>query len=117
MDTLTEYRSIIRRIVGEHLEYEPTEDNIETLALCDDAAGHYMLIEMGWRHPKRIHSLIFHARLKDGKIWIELDRTSPGIARELLNAGVPPEAIELGFQPPEMRPHTELAELIQQRPA
>ena len=51
---------------------------------------------------------MFHVRLKDGKVWIEQDWTEHGVARELLEAGVPPEAIELSFQPPEMRPHIPL---------
>jgi hypothetical protein len=108
MDRIEEYRQIIERILGEHLELVPKEDQVETLSVCDTAGGHYLLMEIGWQPPRRIHSVVFHIRLKDGKIWIEQDWTEYGVARELLEAGVPPEVIELGFQPPEMRPHIQL---------
>src|SRR3990172_7175108 len=103
MDRVEEYRSIIRRILGEHLEYTPQEENIETLAVCDDKGGHYLLVEVGWQSPRRIYSVVFHVRLKDGKIWIEQDWTEHSVARELIEAGVPEKMIELGFRPPELK--------------
>lgn len=103
MDRLEEYCSIIRRILGEHLEYVPKEERVETLAVCDDAGGHYLLVEIGWQPPRRIYSVVFHVRLKDGKIWIEQDWTERGVARELIEAGVPERMIELGFRPPEIK--------------
>ena len=112
MDRLEDYRRIIRRILAEHLEYGPTETEVETVGVSDETGGHYLLIEIGWQPPRRVYSVVFHLRLKDDKIWIEQDWTKPGLARELLNAGVPAEAIELGFQPPELRPYSELATSI-----
>jgi len=108
MDRLKEYLQIVERIVGGHLEAAPKEEQIETLSVCDRAGGHYLLLEIGWQPPRRVYSVVFHIRLKGGKIWIEQDWTEHGVARELLEAGVPPEAIELGFQPLEMRPHAHL---------
>ena len=109
MDRIETYRQIIKRVLGEHLEDNPSDEQIETLGICDDAGGHYILLEVGWQRPRRVHQVVFHARVKDNKIWIEQDWTEGGVARELLAAGVPPEAIELGFQPPDMRPHNALA--------
>jgi hypothetical protein len=108
MDTHA-YRYVIRQILTHHIQATPLEDNIETLAVCDETAGHYMLIEIGWQPPRRIYNVIFHLRIRDDKIWIEQDWTEQGVARELLEAGVPPDRIELGFQPPEIRPYPELA--------
>jgi hypothetical protein len=48
-------------------------------------------------------------RIEQGKIWIEEDWTKQGIANELLDAGVPPEDIVLGFQHSSKRPLTEFA--------
>jgi hypothetical protein len=65
-----------------------------------------MVVSVGWRYPRRIYTVFFHLRLKDdGKIWIEQDCTEEGIVTELMNAGVPGTDIEMGYQPPEMRPH------------
>jgi len=50
-----------------------------------------------------------YLKIEQGKIWIEEDLTKQGIANELLDAGVPPEDIVLGFQHPSKRPLTEFA--------
>lgn len=105
MGSVGQYKAIIQRILAEHLESMPDEENIETVAVQDDKGGHYMLVEAGWQYPHRIYNVVFHIRLKDGKIWIEQDWTERGVARELLAAGISTDAIELGFQPPQVRPH------------
>ncbi|GAB4417526.1 MAG: hypothetical protein Fur0044_13210 [Anaerolineae bacterium] len=107
MDRLRDYRSIIQRILAEHLENAPQEEDVETVSINDEAGEHYLLLEIGWQPPRRIYNVVFHLRLKEGKIWVEQDWTEYGIARELMEAGIPAEAIELGFQPPEMRPYIE----------
>ncbi|MCP4662360.1 MAG: XisI protein [bacterium] len=49
-------------------------------------------------------------RVRNGeKVWIQYDGTDPGVARELVEAGIPREAIVLGFRPPHVRPHTGFA--------
>ena len=105
MDTLDHYKIIIERILGEHLEQIPPEDEIEVFALSDKEQGHFMILEIGWQPPRRIYNIIFHIALKDGKIWVEQDMTEYGVARELIEAGISSDDIELGFQPAEMRPH------------
>lgn len=106
-----EYRQIIHNILTEHATYGMPEEHIETLIVSDDEHGHYMLIEVGWQRPRRIYSVVFHLRLKEGKIWIEQDWTKDGVTYELLDAGVAPDDIVLSFQPPEMRPHSDLARI------
>jgi len=109
MGKLEHYQTIIERILGEHLEQLPQEDEIEVFALNDRDSGHFMILEVGWQPPQRIYNIVFHIALKDDKIWIEQDMTEYGVARELIEAGIPSEVIELGFQPPEMRPHIDWA--------
>jgi len=101
---VTSYRDIIEKILANHLAFAPQERDIETLAISDHESGNYLFLDLGWQKPRRIHSVIFHLHIKDGKIWIEQDWTEGGVARELLSAGVPPQDIVLGFQPPDMRP-------------
>jgi hypothetical protein len=43
------------------------------------------------------------------KIWIQHDGTSPGVAEELVEAGIPRDAIVLGFHPAYVRQHTGFA--------
>jgi hypothetical protein len=82
---------------------------VETAVICDDTHGEYLLMRVGWRGETRVHRPVFYLRLKDDKIWIEEDWTQDGIATDLIAAGVPHEAIVLGFQLPELRPLTEFA--------
>lgn len=112
MERIEYYRSVIKRVLGEHLEATPEDTQIETLSIQDDASDNYLIVEIGWQAPRRLYNVVFHIRLKDNKIWIEQDWTEEGIARDLLQAGIPAEAIELGFQPPAMRPHIEWPTVI-----
>ncbi len=59
--------------------------------------------------PANLYDNKFQTPLKDGKIWIEEDRTEDGIATDLLQAGVSCEDIVLAFHPPRLRQFTEFA--------
>jgi hypothetical protein len=47
-----------------------------------------------------------HIDIIDGQVWIQANNTDRLIAEELVAAGIPPEAIVLGLQPPEVRRYT-----------
>lgn len=109
MERMNEYRQIIRRILGEYLEYIPPEKGVDAIGIVDESQDNYLLLQVGWRPPYHIHKAFFHIRIKDDKIWIEEDWTQEGIATELIKAGVPADMIVLGWQPPEMRPYVDLS--------
>lgn len=109
MDHLTRYRSIVKRILAEHAEQVPSHGQIETIPLFDDTDDNYAVLDMGWDRMGRVHAVVLHLRLKNGKVWIEQDGTEDGVADELLNAGIPKEDIVLGFYRPERRTITEFA--------
>jgi hypothetical protein len=60
-------------------------------------------MDLGWDRTGRVHDVVFHLKIKDGKIWIEWDGIEQGISQELLEAGVLKEDIVLGFYRPERR--------------
>ena len=64
---------------------------------------------IGWSAGKRVHFLLVHVDIIDGKVWIEKDNTEDGVASELVQAGVPKAHIVLAFRSPEMRKLTEFA--------
>jgi len=109
MDQITRYRSIVKRVLAEHAEQVPSHGKIETLPLFDDSHDNYAVLDLGWDRVGRVHAVILHIRLKNGKVWIEQDGTEEGVASELLNAGIPKEDIVLGFYRPERRVITEFA--------
>lgn len=107
MDKLEKYRPIIRRILGQYLEETPREEQIESFGIIDELGEHYIFMEVGWQPPRRVYNIVFHVRLKDDKIYIEQDWTEYGVARHLIEAGIPVSAIEMAMKAPELRPWIE----------
>jgi hypothetical protein len=111
MDSMTDYGSLLKRMLTDLAALtnrRPNKDE-ETYCIFDDARGHYLLVDFGWRGDYRVRNTMVYARLRNGKIWIEQDLTEEGITKDLLKAGVPKEDIVLAFQHPTMRPLTEFA--------
>ncbi|WP_309143394.1 element excision factor XisI family protein [Nostoc favosum] len=56
-----------------------------------------------------MHGCLVHLDIINDKIWIQRDGTEYGIAKELVNAGIPKNQIVLAFQPADIRQYTEFA--------
>jgi hypothetical protein len=109
MDRLEEYRQLIQKIIVAHTEVPYTDGEITFETFFDREADRYLLMLVGWEASgKRVHGSLIHIDILDGKIWIQRDGTEYGVARELLDAGVPKEDIVLAFHPPEVRQDAEL---------
>ena len=109
MDKVDTYRNVVCQIVMRHANYVPSHGRIESLPICDTSRDNYLLLDVGWDRTGRVHSVVLHLRIQDGKIWVEWDGTESGIVQELLEAGVPKEDIVLAFYRPERRAMTEFA--------
>ena len=103
MDKLERYRQILQKIVEKHSAQKPTYGKIETIPICDLVNDNYLLINVGWDRTGRVHVVDLHLRIKEDKIWGEWDGTENGVTEELLEAGVLPEDIILGFYRTERR--------------
>lgn len=109
MAAVTEYAAIVRRILSEYAAFKPSVGEIAVELICDEAGGHYELMQLGWIGPRRIHGSVIHVDIRGNKVWIEHDGTERGIASELVEAGIPKDHIVLGFHPPYKRPDTQFA--------
>ena len=109
MDKLTDYRNIIRSILSRHAEQTPSVGQITTTPVFDERSDNYMVVDMGWDPTGRVHAVILHLHLLNGKVWVEVDETENGVTQELLDAGIPKEDVVLGFYRPERRKLTEFA--------
>lgn len=109
MDKLDNYRQVIHKIVANHAQYKPSHGQIETLQICDLDGDNYLLMDVGWDKTGRVHAVVFHLRIREGKIWVEWDGTEQGITQELLEAGILKEEIVLGFYRPEKRGLTDFS--------
>ena len=99
MDTLSTDRELIERVLTERssipFSYEP-EVKLETL--FDRTRDRYAIILVGWNGRHRVHGSLVHVDLIDGRFWIQRDGTERGIARDLMELGIPRERIVLAFR-------------------
>ncbi|RIK37729.1 MAG: XisI protein [Chloroflexi bacterium] len=109
MDKLEQYRNLVKQIILRNAEYAPSLGQVESVPVFDEHRDHYFLVDYGWNRTGRVHSVILHLHIKNGKVWIERDGTEEGIAHELLEVGIPKEDIVLAFYRPERRAITEFA--------
>lgn len=109
MDTVNSYRAIVRNLILEYASHKPSHGQINTEAILDDEKGHYEVLHIGWQGHRRVHGIVLHIDIINDKIWIQYDGTSPGVALELVEAGIPRESIVLGFKPEHVRQYTEFA--------
>jgi hypothetical protein len=103
MDKLDKYRQILQKIIEKHAAYKPSYGDRETVPICDSVRDNYLLMDIGWDRTGRVHTVDLHLRIRDEKIWVEWDGTENSVTEELLEAGVLPEDIVLGFYRPERR--------------
>lgn len=109
MDTLAFYRETTERILNEHTRIPFSHGVIEQQTVFDRESDHYLLMLIGWEGKKRVHGCLIHVDIIDGKLWIQRDGTEYGIARELIEAGIPKDRIVLAWKHIEMRKGTEFA--------
>ncbi len=111
MDKLANYRQIIQKVLTEYQQWAAgaNQPGVKQCVSFDEERDHYFWFHVGWDGKHRDFGVTVYLRIEQGKIWIEEDWTKQGIADQLLEAGVSPEDIVLGFQHPSKRPLTEFA--------
>ncbi len=103
MVPVDELRRLVRTIIEGHGKHRPSHGDIDAVVIFDEARDQYELLHVGWDATGRVHAVVLHARIVDGRVWVEQDGTEYGIARELRDAVVPKEQIVLAFQPQRLR--------------
>ncbi|MCC5651323.1 XisI protein [Nostoc sp. XA013] len=106
MDTLDNYRRIIKEVLVPYTQIPYSHAAIECKPVFDSENDIYLLITLGWNGVKRIHGCLVHLDIIDDKIWVQRDDTEDGVTYELVAAGIPKEKIVLGFHPQNVRQHT-----------
>ncbi|OUL20976.1 XisI protein [Nostoc sp. RF31YmG] len=106
MDTLDNYRRIIKYVLVPYIQIPYSYAAIECKTVFDTENDSYLLVTLGWDCVKRIHGCLVHIDIIDGKIWVQRDDTEDGVTYELEAAGIPKDKIVLGFHPQDVRQHT-----------
>jgi len=105
MDKLSQYRSILKNLLTQYAG-KPSHGEIEPEIIIDAEQKHFELMHVGWDGTRRVHGSVLHIDIIDEKIWIQHDGTSYGIAKDLVEAGIPRDSIVLGFRPQHVRQYT-----------
>lgn len=105
MDRVTDPAVIVRGVlerVASWLQRIPKPD-VETILVEDPRQQVFVLRRLGWHDRKRVDNTVTAVRVKNGKVWVEVDNTDLTIADELLNAGIAEGDIVLAFNSSELR--------------
>lgn len=106
METLKQWRDILKQRLQYYADLPYPHADVRTYVVTSEDGNHFFLMHEGWQGNKRIHGMVVHAEIQDGKIWMHYDGIEDSITAELVAAGVPKDKIVLAFHPPYVREHT-----------
>jgi len=98
MDRINEYRQIVRDFLNDFTKYDANAQII-----FDIDHDRYLVVHNEWRDDYRIYGCAMHLDIIDSQIWIQHNSTEIYIDRELIQRGVSPQDIILGFRSPSIR--------------
>ncbi len=72
---INQYRRFITSAITryEELINRRPEPGQETQVVFDEKRDHYILHTIGWQGTKRVWDTTLYVRIRDGKIWLEID--------------------------------------------
>jgi hypothetical protein len=106
MDHLNSYRKAIRQVLSRYANLDgqgPPAPGVNTYCAFDEEHDQYLVVRVGWAGQRRVKGTVLHARIQDGKIWLEENGTDREIATELIGLGVASRDIIIGFHHPSLR--------------
>ena len=92
------YADILTRVIREEAAPQPRIQPITYSAVCDAESGQFLLIATGYENKKWFDVIVFHARLVEGLVVIELDNIEGGLQPALVAAGIPADHIISGLK-------------------
>ncbi|MEZ4826715.1 MAG: XisI protein [Bacteroidia bacterium] len=110
MEKIEKFRKVIHEVMNEYASYfKVVSPDLKYEFILDPENHHYQLLRIGWHNRKRVHFLVFHLDIIDGKIWIQQDNTETGIAYDLVKKGIAKSEIVLAYFSPSHRKYTDFA--------
>ncbi|MBE9020428.1 XisI protein [Chroococcidiopsidales cyanobacterium LEGE 13417] len=98
MDRVNQYRQIVRDFLQDFAADDP-----EAQLIFDEQRDRYLVMHNGWRNDYRIYGCAMQLDLIESKVWIQHNSTEIVIDRELVQRGIAPQDIVLGFRAPKVR--------------
>jgi XisI protein len=109
MDFLAQYGQIIRAVLKPYGAVTYANVPMLNRLVFDDEHGQYLVMSEGWDGNRHLHGCLIHVEMVAGKVWVQRDGTEDGVTDDLVAAGIPKDAIVLGFQEPSVRQYTGFA--------
>jgi hypothetical protein len=100
---IKKYQKILIEFLTEQASYRISNSELENQIIVDKENHHYQLMRIGWRKNRYVRACPFHFDIKDGKVWIQQNRTDIEVGEELIERGIPKSDIVIGFLPEEIR--------------
>ena len=97
MDYSLTYPEILTQVLRKASAAQPRLQTIQISAVCDTESGQFLIIATGWEKTIWLNTILFHARLVDGKVVIEDDNFEEGLTEALITAGIAAEDIVTGL--------------------
>ena len=94
------YPEILKQTLKEATIDQPRLQKIKLYPVCDADSGHFLIIATGWDKKGWIDTILFHARLVDGKVVIEDDNFEEGLTTALISNGINREDIVTSMELP-----------------
>ncbi len=98
MDRIDEYRQIVIDFLEEF-----AKNDANAQLIFDQSQDRYLVMHNEWRDDYRIYGCAMQLDIIEGQIWIQHNSTEIYIDRELIQRGVAPKDIILGFRSPSVR--------------
>ncbi|GGA30952.1 element excision factor XisI family protein [Okeania sp. KiyG1] len=97
MDSSLNYLDILKKTVQEATRDQPSLQQIKLYPVCDFDSGHFLVVGTGLDKQGWIDFILFHARVVDRQVIIEMDNFEDGLTSSLIDAGIRAEDIISGF--------------------
>lgn len=75
MDKTIKYQQVIIDYLESVMPEQAKDSDVEYQLVCDTEHHHFQIQKVGWRGDHYIHKILLHFDIKNGKIWIQGNRT------------------------------------------
>ncbi len=106
MDSVAFYQDTVEKLLNDYAAIPYSYGDIQQYVIVNRDRTHFLLFNEGWHGKRRVHGVVTHVEIREGKIWIHFDGIEDGITDELVAAGIPKKQIVLAFHPPDIREYT-----------
>jgi XisI protein len=110
MDKITHYQNILLGFLQERAAIKyALQPGYQKQVIADRERNHFQLMTVGWHRDEFTCDIVIHFDIVGDKVWIQQNNTELLIADEIIERGIAPQDIVLGFQPEYARAHSGFA--------